>query len=168
MQIAIFIVEKIVGDADNEIVIVRRMPTFVLALVPLAGAPEAYAMPDANVGMAILTYVCPNPFQIDFSWTPAANAVFYALQLVGPLDASINGGVAGGYVRQFGTIEVAKGQINSASVALSQAALANPSSQQWQVMVGGPHGYLGLVPRQQLALVPVPCTQTTPQQSPSV
>ncbi|HVA24418.1 MAG TPA: hypothetical protein VMW62_08495 [Chloroflexota bacterium] len=129
-------------------------------------APPALALTNASVGESLLTYVCPTPFQINFSWTPATNAVFYSLQLVGPLDPTINGAVSGSYIRQFGTIEVAKGTINSASVSLSQAAAASPSFQQWQMMVGGPNGYLGLMPRMQVALVPVPCTQTTPQPSP--
>jgi hypothetical protein len=120
----------------------------------------------AKIGMPVLTYVCPNPFQIDFSWTPAANAVFYSLELAGPLDATANGGVSGTYLRQFGTIELAKGAINSASVSLSQAATASPSLQQWQVMAGGPSGYVGIVSRAQVAQVIMPCTQTTPLQSP--
>ena len=134
--------------------------------VILAWAPPAGAASNFNVGFSVLTYQCPSPFQINFSWTPAANAVFYSLELAGPLDATTNGGVSGTFVRQFGTIEVAKGVTNSASVSLSPAALANPSFQQWQLMVGGANGYLGLVPRSQVALVPVPCTATTPQQSP--
>ncbi|MFI5266675.1 MAG: hypothetical protein ACHQ7M_04785 [Chloroflexota bacterium] len=146
----------------------RRLVTFVVTLpFALSTLPfSAQALTNANVGISVLTYVCPTPFQINFSWTPAPNGVFYSLQLAGPLDPAINGGVGGAYIRQFGTIEVAKGAINSASVSLSQAAAANPSFQQWQVMAGGPNGYLGLIPRAQVALVPVPCTQTTPQQSP--
>lgn len=118
------------------------------------------------IGFTVLTYVCPGPFQINFSWTPVTGAVFYALQLVGPLDPTSNGGVTGTYVRQFAAIEVANGAMNSASVTLSQGSLTGVTAQQWQVMIGGPNGYTAFVPRQQVALVPIPCTQTTPQQSP--
>jgi hypothetical protein len=144
---------------------VLRAVAAAAALLGLTAA-SAQAMPDANVGPSLLTYVCPNPLQLDFSWTPAVNGTFYSLQLRGPLTSSINGGVSGTYLRQFGAIEVAKGQINSASVRLSQASLANNSTLQWQLMIGGPHGYLGLILRQEVALVPAPCSVTTPQASP--
>ena len=148
--------------------ILRRIAGFALALLlglgPLSG--DVYAIRSANVGFTVLTYVCPGPFTINFSWTPAANAVFYSLALVGPQDAGSNGGVSGSYLRQFGAIEVMNGPATSASVSLSSTALAGVSGQQWQVMVGGPNGYTAFVPRQQVALVPIPCTATTPVQSP--
>ena len=148
--------------------ILRRIAGFVLVLAvglgPLSG--DAYAIRSANVGFTVLTYVCPGPFTINFSWTPATNAVFYSLDFMGPQDAGSNGGVGGSYLRQFGAVEVMKGPATSASVSLSSTALAGVTAQQWQVMVGGANGYTAFVPRQQVAVVPIPCTATKPVQSP--
>jgi hypothetical protein len=143
---------------------VRWFATFGLVLALLAS--PALAAPDANVGFTRLTFVCPSPFEIDFSWPAASNATSYSLQLVGPLDPAANGGVSGTFLRQFGTIEVANGVSGAATITLSGASLPNPLTLQWQVMLSGPHGYTSVVPRQQVALVPAPCGQTTPQDSP--
>jgi hypothetical protein len=132
----------------------------------LAFPAPALAVPDAGLAFSRLTYVCPNPMQIDFSWTPVNNALFYSLQLAGPIDPALNGAVAGTYLRPFGTIEVTKGQALSASVTLNPASAATPLSLQWQVVLGAPTGYVGLVPRMQVAIIPVPCGQTTPLDSP--
>lgn len=132
----------------------------------LAAAGPAEAATDANVAFSRLTYVCPSPYQISFTWPSAANATSYSLQLVGPLDPATNGGVAGTFLRQFGTLEVANGVSGSATITLSQGSVPSPITTQWQLMLVGPHGYTAVVPRQQIAVVPLPCGQTTPLDSP--
>ena len=115
-----------------------------------------------------MTYVCPTPLEIDITWTPVDNVTFYSLQLVGPQDPTQNGGLGGTYLRQFGTVEVAKGQLTSAAVSLAQASLpVEATALQWQVMLGGRHGYQGIIPKQQIAIIPVPCGQTKPLESSS-
>ena len=123
-------------------------------------AAPTFAHADDRTGFVQLSYACPNPLQIDFSWTAADNASFYSLQLAKPVDASQNGGVGGTFLPQFGTTEVVKGQAMTVSVNLAQAALPSPIAMQWQVMVGGRHGYTGLVTLQEIAMVSVPCDQT--------
>ncbi|SRR5579884_1561616 len=145
----------------------------MLRLVAVVGALLALAEPalaiESYMPWSRMTYVCPSPLEIDLSWTPVDKAAFYSLQLVTPLDPSQNGGIGGTYLRQFGTIEVARGQITSANIALAPASLSpDTTALQWQVMLGGPQGYQGIMPRQQVAVVPVPCTQTTPLESPSL
>ena len=142
----------------------RWLPTLGLA-VALTASP-ALAMTDANVAFTRLTYVCPSPYEIDFTWPSAANATSYSLQLVGPLDPAANGGVSGTFLRQFGTVEVANGVSGAATVTLDAGSLPNPVTLQWQVMLSGPHGYTAFIPHQQVALVPVPCGQTSPVDSP--
>ena len=144
--------------------LVRLLITLPFALCPMALPPHALAL-DANLGWSTLTYVCPSPLEIDLSWTAANNATFYSLQLMAPVDPTLNGGIGGTYLRQFGSIEVAKGQITSAAVSLAQASLPGATALQWEVMLGGPHGYADFVPGQQVAIVPVPCGQTTPKSS---
>jgi len=138
----------------------------IAGLVAALIASPALAATDANVAFTRLTYVCPSPYQIDFSWPAATNATSYSLQLVGPLDPAVNGSVGGTFLRQFGTIEVANGVSGSATVTLVAGSVPNPVTMEWQVMLSGPHGYTALVPRQQIALVPVPCGATSPVDSP--
>jgi hypothetical protein len=134
----------------------RRALAAALAALTLS-TPPALAT-EGGVGYSTLTYVCPSPGQIDFAWAPADGAVFYSLQLAGPLDPTLNGGINGNYLRQFNTIEVTKGTMQNASVSVNLNALALPASLQWQIMAGGKKGYLGLVPLQQVVSIPMPCT----------
>ncbi len=137
----------------------------LLCLLTLA--EPAFAGPDAAVGFSRLSYTCPSATEIDFTWSPAVNATFYSLQLVEPLDAGQNGGVAGTFLRQYGSVEVAKGGSGAANVTLAAGSLPNETTLYWQLMIGGPHGYTGMVPREQVALIPAPCTPTSsPVQSP--
>ncbi|GEM_PF-2740591 len=135
-----------------------RLWTVGVLVLTVGGAPAAAA---GNVGFSKLFYVCPSPDEIDFSWAPASNASFYSLQLLGPIDPTVNGGVTGTYLRQFGSIEVAKGQTQNAAITLAPAVISSPLTMQWQVMVGGPNGYTGLIPTFQTAIVTIPCTQNT-------
>lgn len=132
----------------------------VAALLLLPAHPAAAV--DLRVGFSQLSYICPSPTEIDFAWSPDANATFYSLQLVEPIDPTINGGLTGTYLPQFGTIELLKGQVNNATVSLSSSSLAAPALVlTFQVMLGGRDGYTGLVPAQQVAQVPTPCTANT-------
>ena len=115
-----------------------------------------------RVGFSQLSYVCPSPNEIDFAWSPDPKATFYSLQLVDPVDQTVNGGLTGTYLPQFGTIELLKGQVNNAMVTLSPSSLAAPPLVlTFQVMLGGRDGYTGLVPSPQTAQVPTPCTANT-------
>ncbi|MDE3074212.1 MAG: hypothetical protein KGJ86_02175 [Chloroflexota bacterium] len=134
----------------------------IASAILAALGPSAAAASDATVGFSRLTYVCPTSTQIDFTWDQAVNATFYSLQLIGPVNPSINGGVTGTYLPQFGSIEVANGTMTSASVSLAAGSLTSPLTLSWEVMVGGPTGYEGMIPTQQTANIPMPCTQTTP------
>jgi len=139
-----------------------RIIALVAWLIALALPAPALATLDANVGFSQLTYVCPSPFEIDFAWPPAANAVSYSLQLVGPQDPASNGGLTGTYLRQFGTIEVANANVNTASVSLARPSIGPGSLVlSWQVMTVGAHGYTGILPVQQAVQVPVPCSKNT-------
>jgi hypothetical protein len=123
---------------------------------------EQASAADASVGFSQLSYLCPTPAEIDFAWSPAANAAFYSLQLVLPLDQTVNGGISGTYLRQFGTIELLKAPVNNATVTLASGSLgAPPLTLTFQVMQGGQDGYTGLVPAQQVVRVPTPCLANT-------
>src|SRR5581483_5909621 len=104
-----------------------RLPrAFALAAVAVAACTPAALATEGGVGFSTLTYVCPSPGEIDFAWAPADGAQFYSLQLVGPQDPAVNGGINGTYLRQFGTIEVVKGTQQNASVSVNLNALAPP------------------------------------------
>jgi len=130
------------------------------SLALLVSAMPASAT-EAGIGYSVLTYVCPTPDRIDFAWAPADGATFYSLQLVDPVDPTINGGVTGTYLRQFGSLEVAKGGFQNFTVMLASGSIPLPEAETWQVMAGGKKGYLGLVPRTQTVSIPMPCTANT-------
>ena len=128
----------------------RRLRLWTLSgLLPVAAsllAPQTASAVSDNIGFSRLTYFCPTPTQVSFSWTPAINAVSYSLQIVGPLDPSLNGGVKGTYLEQFGTEELSNSPATTATVTLSPSDLPRPTTVQWEVMASGQHGYTGWVP----------------------
>ena len=123
-------------------------------------ASPAGATP-AGIGFSDLNYVCPNTGTIDFSWTPVGGAQFYSLQLTGPTDPSLNGGIGGTYLRQFGAIEIFNGTTTNASLNANVGALPAGTALQFQVMLGVRGSYSGIVPLQQVVSVPMPCTAVT-------
>jgi hypothetical protein len=127
----------------------------------LSGWPlSAQAIP-ASVPFVTLTYLCPSPHSIEFAWQPADGIDSYSLQLAGPLDETINGGISGSFIRQFGTIEVASGQIANASVTLQDSATGKPLMLQFFLMAKMGGSLTGIVPPSQVAIVPIPCTKNT-------
>ena len=139
----------------------RLTVALITSLSALLPAAEVGAT-DVSVGFSQLSYVCPTPTEIDFAWSPDANATFSSLQLVDPIDQTVNGGISGTYLPQFGTVELLKAQVNNATVTLSPASLAGPPlTLVFQVMLGGRDGYTGLVPTQQVVQVATPCLQNT-------
>ncbi len=137
----------------------RRLRLMVAVACLCALWPGPASAADVNVGFSALTYTCPSTSQINFTWTDATGSNGYSLQLVAPLDPIVNGNLTGTYLRQFGTIEVASGTTTSFTVPLTATVTAG--SLNFQVMVVGPSGYEGLVPIQQKAAIPIPCTKTT-------
>jgi len=124
-------------------------------------SPPAALAIEANVPITKLTYLCPSPTSIEFAWQPVDGADSYSFQLVGPVDPAVNGGINGTFIRQFGTIEIATGQVNNASVNLDEGAITKPLSLQFQVMVSTKGGYSGMIPPSQVAVVPIPCSKNT-------
>ena len=131
-------------------------------LTLLLGSAAPAGATDVTVGFSQLSYVCPTPDELDFAWSPDANATFYSLQLVDPVDQTINGGITGTYLPQFGTIELVKAPVNNATVTLADSSLAAPPlTLTFQVMLGGRDGYTGLVPAQQVVHISTPCQANT-------
>lgn len=146
---------------------IRRLLACLLlaGVMFIAAPPPPTAAIEAGAGWSSLSFVCPTPTDIQFTWKAVDGAAFYSLQLAGPIDPTINGGVDGQFVRQFGSIEVARGSMTTAEVTLNSGAIGQPIVLTWYVMLGGKKGYLGLVPAQQVVHVPVPCPLTSPQGS---
>jgi len=137
-----------------------RALTLVACLLSLGVLPRPALAIDSNIGFSKLSFVCPSQQEINFAWSPVDGAAGYSLQLVGPLDPGINGGISGTFLRQFGTTELSKGQMNNAAVSLN-GSTASPLILEFEVMVLSKNGYAGLVPAQQMALVPIPCNQNS-------
>lgn len=130
-------------------------------LSPFALAPAPVLAVGANIPFVTLTYLCPSPNSIEFAWQPADGVDSYSLQLVGPIDETLNGGITGTFVRQFGTLEIASGQINNASVTLQDGSTAKPLVLQFFLMVKTAGSLAGIVPPSQVAIVPIPCNKNT-------